>query len=112
MLTTSQIEKLKLRSTRYTVTDGRGLGLEVMPSGLKVWRYRLGSQRVTAGRYPRMSLKKAREWRDQWAAYFEEHGISRIVYGRRRAQIQPTVREFSERYIKEVLSAIARTRSS
>lgn len=103
MLNPQKIEQLKPRAMRYTVTDGRGLGLEVMPSGLKVWRYRLGSQRLTIGRYPRVDLKKARAWRDKWDPIFREHGFSRALYAESQTKTQPTVREFSDRYIAEVL---------
>ena len=40
LLTDTGIRGLKPRETRYRVTDSKGLLLEVMPSGSKVWRYR------------------------------------------------------------------------
>lgn len=49
----------------YTLTDGGGLYIEVLPGGSKVWRYsyRLGSKRpkVTIGPYPQISISDARD---------------------------------------------------
>lgn len=39
-LTDAQIKRLKPRDARYAVSDGRGLALEVMPTGVASWRYR------------------------------------------------------------------------
>jgi hypothetical protein len=39
-LTDFRIKALKPKASRYPVSDGGGLILEVMPSGSKVWRYR------------------------------------------------------------------------
>lgn len=38
-----QIKALKPRAIRYAVSDGRGLALEVMPTGGASWRYRYTS---------------------------------------------------------------------
>ncbi len=50
---------------RYTISDGYGLTLRVMPSGKKVWVFRLSEgARVTdrtIGHWPEMSLKAARQ---------------------------------------------------
>ena len=54
-LTDTAIKALKPRSARYTVTDEKGLVLEVFPTGGLLWhhRYRLNGkqERVTLGRY-------------------------------------------------------------
>jgi len=106
-LTDAKIKALKPRASRYLVTDGRGLSLDVLPSGKISWlyRYRLkGSyEKVTLGRYPDLTLKAAREKRDCLAA--------QVADGRSPAQeakklrsgtaINPTVREFGERYFQE-----------
>jgi hypothetical protein len=39
-LTELQIKGLKPQEIRYAVSDGRGLALEVMPTGADSWRYR------------------------------------------------------------------------
>ena len=50
---------------RYTISDGYGLTLRVMPSGKKCWVFRLSeSGRVTdrtIGYWPEMTLKAARQ---------------------------------------------------
>lgn len=52
----------------YQLTDTAGLQLEVLPSGGKLWRfkYRFGAKqkRMALGAYPTVSLKDARERRD------------------------------------------------
>ena len=66
-LTDKEIQALKPREKRYKVTDGDGLYLLVNPAGGKYWymKYYLGgrSQEVVFGAYPAVSLKLAREKR-------------------------------------------------
>ncbi len=106
-LTDSRIKSLKPRATRYLVSDGRGLALDVTPAGYISWlfRYRLeGKQyRVTLGRYPDLTLKAARDKRDGLAAQVSK-GISPAVEARLARQgklIDPSVRQFGERYYAE-----------
>lgn len=70
-----KIKNLKPREKRYMECDGQGLYLAVYPSGEKYWYYRFwddGKDRKKAlGRYPDISLKKARELRYQFR-YAEE----------------------------------------
>ena len=40
LLTELQIKRLPFREGRYAVSDGRGLALEMMPTGATAWRYR------------------------------------------------------------------------
>lgn len=65
MLTVKAIEAAKPKEKPYKLTDGHGLYLHVMPTGLKAWRanYRVeGVQKtVTYGRWPRLSLADARK---------------------------------------------------
>lgn len=64
-LTAKAIEAAKPKDKPYKLTDGHGLYLHVMPTGLKAWRanYRVdGKQKtVTYGRWPRLSLSDARK---------------------------------------------------
>lgn len=57
-------------SKAYRLTDGKGLYLEVAPSGGKWWRfkYRFGGKekRLSLGVYPDVSLKQARDRRDEY----------------------------------------------
>jgi hypothetical protein len=40
MLKPAAIDKAKPHATAYSLTDGGGLYVEVLPSGSKVWRYK------------------------------------------------------------------------
>ena len=68
-LTNTAIRSAKPRVKRYRLFDSQGLYIEVAPSGGKWWRlkYRiLGKEkRLSLGVYPEVSLKDAREKRDQ-----------------------------------------------
>jgi integrase len=106
-LTDAQIRVLRPRAVRFLVTDGRGLSLDVLPSGVKSWMYRYRQDgacgKVLLGRYPDLTLKAARSKRDELAA--------QVVAGRSPAKEKkarrearggnPTVREFGERYYRE-----------
>lgn len=64
-LTDTAIKKLKAKEVKYTVSDGKGLTLEIMPNGSKRWRFRYrweGKQKmISFGLYPDVPLKFARE---------------------------------------------------
>ena len=68
-ITDSQIKSAKAKDKRYIISDQGGLFLEIAPSGSKWWRFRYtfaGRRRLMSfGVYPEISLKKARERRDQ-----------------------------------------------
>src|SRR5580704_10413086 len=70
-LSENRIKALKPRPVRYLVTDGSGLAIEVLPSGKLSWIYRFRTEgkpgKVAIGRYPIMSLKQARQKRDELA---------------------------------------------
>ncbi|MEI7294028.1 tyrosine-type recombinase/integrase [Paraburkholderia tropica] len=64
-LNDTQIKAIKPRATRFSVADGNGLVLEILPTGKKVWRYRYslhGTRQplVTIGDYENVPLKAAR----------------------------------------------------
>jgi integrase len=67
-LTDPAIRNAKPRDAVYNLPDGGGLGLEVQPSGAKWWRlrYRFGGKEkmLSLGTHPEVSLKDARERRD------------------------------------------------
>lgn len=60
------------KEKQYTLFDGEGLFLLVMPTGSKLWRwkYRTGGveRRISLGSYPKVSLKAARAARDEHQA--------------------------------------------
>ncbi|MDL2279582.1 integrase arm-type DNA-binding domain-containing protein [Desulfovibrio sp. OttesenSCG-928-G11] len=68
-LTDTSIRSAKPQSKAVKMFDGGGLYLEVAPSGGKWWRlkYRLDGKekRISLGTYPTISLKEARERREE-----------------------------------------------
>ncbi len=64
-LTDTEIRKLKIETKPYKVHDGRGLYLEVTPSGGRLWRWAYRFERkqkkMGLGQYPDVPLKLARE---------------------------------------------------
>jgi integrase len=68
-LTDTAIRLAKPTGRDYTLKDGDGLALFVCASGAKNWHFRFswaGKQpRISLGTYPEISLKEARELRDQ-----------------------------------------------
>ena len=68
MLSAVKIDSAKPRDKEYTLSDGKGLHLLVMPNGSKLWRlrYRFGGKQnaMSLGSYPEISLASARAKRD------------------------------------------------
>lgn len=67
-LTELQIKHLKPKASPYRIPDNGGLCIEVRPNGSKYWRWRFHyqgkEQMLTIGKYPAVSLSKARKERD------------------------------------------------
>ena len=111
MLTDAKIRALKPAATRYLTTDGRGLALNVLPTGITTWqfRYRLNGnqEKVTLGRYPDLSLAIARKERDRLAQLVAA-GTS-PAHEKKQArgdhsEREPTLRSFADRYFKEQIA--------
>jgi integrase len=106
-LTDAGIKALKPRAARYMVSDGRGLSLDILPSGKMAWLYRYSLQgergKMTLGGYPDLTLRKARERRDELATQVAGGKSPAAEVKQRRAGLStnPTVRGFAERYYKE-----------
>lgn len=68
-LTDTAAKLAKPKDKTYRLSDEKGMYLEVTPKGQKYWRmkYRFGGQerRLAIGVYPTVSLKKARQIREQ-----------------------------------------------
>lgn len=68
-LTAAEIKGFKPAAKAYKRADGKGLYIEIAPSGSKLWRwkYRVGGKekRLALGAWPETSLAKARELRDE-----------------------------------------------
>jgi len=70
MLTDNKIKNLKSRDKPYPTADGHGLAIYTLPSGAKSWRlrYRFNKKAdmLVFGKYPLISIKDARELRDEY----------------------------------------------
>lgn len=68
-LTDTAVRQAKPADKEFSITDGGGLSLFVAPNGTKSWHFRFswhGKQpRMSLGTYPEISLKDARDQRDQ-----------------------------------------------
>ncbi|MBX9716441.1 MAG: Arm DNA-binding domain-containing protein, partial [Burkholderiaceae bacterium] len=67
-LTDTTIRSAKPKATQYKLHDEKGLFAIVRPTGGKLWRFKyryLGKeQQLSLGTYPEVSLKEARQRRD------------------------------------------------
>jgi integrase len=82
-ITDTKVRQAKPADRAYRIPDGRGLYLEVRPSGAKFWRYRYelppGKESTfTIGEYPATSLADARAQRE-WARGQVRAGVSPTV---------------------------------
>ncbi len=108
-LSVTYIESLKPKDMRYTVSDGQGLTLEVLPSGSKSWRYRYRHngklEKVSLGRFPALSLKAARSRRIEYEEVLTQgHSPARHKQAQKFALASTaTVSEFGERYFAEIV---------
>jgi integrase len=108
-LTAAAVKALQPKSKRYSVADGDRLYLDVLPSGKMSWlfRYRQGGkqEKVILGRYPEMSLKDARDARSGLATKVSKGKSPAAEKKLARAGIglEPTVKEFAERYYREYI---------
>lgn len=101
-----EIDALKPREKRYSAKDklNNKLFIEVLPSGIKSWGYRYtlnGKQdKLSIGHYPDVSLKDARQIRDE-AASLVAKGISPK---KEKAKPQSVLfKDYGERYLNEVI---------
>jgi integrase len=89
------------------VSDGRGLSLDILPSGKMSWLYRYCLDgkygKVNLGHYPDLPLRTARERRDELAGKVAKGESPAMEKKLARAGMatNPTVKEFGERYYKE-----------
>jgi integrase len=109
-LTDKEISALEPSLKRYSKRVERGLFIDVTTGGAMSWvfKYRLNGKqdKLVIGRYPDLTLKKAREMRDKLAARVAE-GKSPAEEKRQLRQTSVadskvlTVREFGQRYYDE-----------
>lgn len=69
MLTDKTIKAAKPREKPFRLTDGKGLSIEIQPSGSRLWRFRYRFDGrpglLSMGSYPEVSLSLARKRRDE-----------------------------------------------
>lgn len=104
--TDREIKNLTPQEKRYSVKDklNNGLFIEVKESGVKSWHYRYSlngkQERFVIGRYPDLSLKDARQVRDESASLVAK-GISP-----KKDKAKPKgvlFKDYGERYLNEVI---------
>ena len=65
LLPTKECDEAEIKTGQYKMPDGQGLSLLIHPNGSKYWTlaYRLQGKHKTKslGKYPDISLKKARQ---------------------------------------------------
>jgi hypothetical protein len=68
MLTDAKVKNLKPGKSRQRIADYDGLYIEISPTGKKIWLFRYTKEGThnwaSIGAYPAISLKEARERRD------------------------------------------------
>lgn len=110
-LTDREIQNFKAQEKRYSVKDklNNGLFIEVKESGVKSWHYRYtfeGKQeRLVIGRYPDLSLKDARQIRDESASKVAK-GISpkQEKEDKKTGRLKSVLlKDYGERYLNEVI---------
>ena len=107
-LSVAKIRGLEPQARRFEVSDGRGLALEVSPSGLMAWRWRYmlrgRPSKINLGRFPHLSLADARQRRDVLLAAVRE---GRSPAEQRRAEQQSqgmTFERFAELWLTRQVS--------
>jgi len=114
-LSDPQVRRLQPRSTPMEVRDGhaRGLILQVLPSGRKLWtmryRHRGSQRRLVLGEYPTLSLAKARDACEDARAEIRNGGDP--AGERQAAREVPTdtvaalVKEYVAKHVRGAMSA-------
>lgn len=117
-LSDTSLKALKPKNKPYTLSDERGLYVEVFPTGGVVWRFRYrinGKQeKLTLGKYPALGLKNARLKRDE-AARAAAMGISpaqQKQLAKCSGAGETTVADFGERFFREVVAKERRNLTS
>lgn len=104
--TDREIKNLKAGEKRYTAKDAvaNGLFLDITTAGAKSWWYRYSldgkQERLVIGRYPDLSLKDARQVRDESASLVAK-GISPKQNKNKVTSV--LFSDYGERYLNEVI---------
>ncbi|MCK3656049.1 hypothetical protein A4G19_14490 [Pasteurellaceae bacterium Macca] len=79
MLTDRKIQNLEVKETEYSIGDGDNLNLTIKPNGSKLWRFSYTHPKtkkrvkVSFGKYPHISLSRAREKAREYHALLNEN---------------------------------------
>jgi len=104
--TDREIKNLKAGEKRYTAKDAvaNGLFLDITTTGVKSWWYRYSlngkQERLVIGRYPDLSLKDARQVRDESASLVAK-GISPKQNKDKTSSV--LFSDYGERYLNDVI---------
>ena len=114
MLTASQVKTLKPKLKLYTVNDGAGLSIQVTPAGAKRWRfrYRFNNKPMhkSLGKYPEISLAKAREKRDEARRILAEgNDPFKLTTEKTIIEHNKTFKQWSEYYLTKVEGEVSDT---
>ena len=119
------IDSAKPKEKPYSIADGGGLLIEILPSGAKTWRfkYHLDGKRekVTIGAYPAVSIKQARDRHEELRAMVEagqspakakqdlthwplpEQAQEAQAKRKQEAEADTSFRSFAARWVEETL---------
>jgi integrase len=102
-LTDTAIRKAQPRAKTYKLADGGGLTLLANPNGSKWWRlrYRIGKteKMISVGVYPDVSLKQARERRDEARKVIAEGGDPSANRQREAASLEQTFAAIAQEWL-------------
>ncbi len=106
-LTDIQVKQLKPRDKKYSVSDGRGLILEVRPNGAKYWIVRFWvkgrEKRKHIGSYPELSVKEARAKSVEAKTEISEPQTEKILFGEVIAEwLEKRMTDKKPSYIKTI----------
>jgi hypothetical protein len=95
MLTDSKIRSFEQKEKTYSKSDAHGLYIEIPPSGNRYWRmsYRIAGKqkRIAIGVYPEISLKEARDKRDELRAILKRGKDPAEVRKREKIELKENV---------------------
>lgn len=107
------IDNAKPKDKPYSLTDGGGLHIEVLPGGSKVWRYKYHlldkREKVTIGAYPQISIKAARDKHEELRSLVERGESpakakqAEAEEKRQAAERATSFQAFAQRWIDETL---------
>ncbi|MFV5376395.1 tyrosine-type recombinase/integrase [Acinetobacter calcoaceticus] len=107
--TDREIQSLKAKEKRYTAKDklNNGLFIDIKPTGRKTWMYRYTinkkQEKLTLGHYPAISLKDARQLRDEFATKIAK-GIPPKQSTKTTQMQLSNFKSYGERYVNEVIA--------